>query len=65
MAPTDKFRVPFRWEFSPFESPRDKAIHWIWRAYDHAGHLLMESDTSFESRLECLEDASRHGYRSP
>jgi hypothetical protein len=63
MAPTDNTRLPFRWEFIPVESPRDKAIHWKWRARDQSGHVLMESEQTFESRLECVEDAMANGYR--
>ena len=64
MAPTDKIRAPFRWEFTPLEAPLDKSIHWIWRAYDPFGNVVMRSDRSFETRAECVEDAAAHGYRS-
>jgi hypothetical protein len=63
MAPTDDPLLPFRWEFIPVEAPRDKAIHWKWRAHNQLGHVLMESERTFESRLECVEDAMANGYR--
>jgi hypothetical protein len=65
MAPTDKIRSPFRWEFAPVESRRDKSIHWTWRAYDQTGELVMEAGKTFESRVECVEDASARGYQAP
>lgn len=62
MAPTDKIRPPFRWEFVAVEAPRDKAIHWSWRAYDHAGEVVMEAGGPFETREACVEDAVARGY---
>jgi len=64
MAPTDKMRAPFRWEFAPRESPQDKSIHWTWRAYSQSGSLLMQADRAFETRDECVQDAMAHGYEA-
>ena len=64
MAPTDKMRAPFRWEFAPRESPLDKSIHWIWRAYGQSGALVMESDGAFETREECVLDAESRGFEA-
>jgi hypothetical protein len=65
MAPTDKLRPPFRWEFVPVESKLDKAIHWSWCARDHAGKVVMSSGEVFENREDCIEDAMRKGYVPP
>lgn len=62
MAPTDKIRPPFRWEFVPVEAPRDKAIHWTWRAYNHGGGRVMEAGGAFETLEACVEDAVSRGY---
>lgn len=61
MAPTDKLLHPFRWQFVPTESARDKSIHWTWQAYDHTGKLVMQADRNFETRAECVEDAVSRG----
>lgn len=65
MAPTDKIRPPFRWEFVPVEAARDKSIHWTWRAYNHGGKLVMEAGGTFETREACVEDAMSRGYAPP
>jgi hypothetical protein len=60
---TDPINLPFRWDFLAIENPADKAIRWKWRAYTHAGKLTMESQDTFETRTECVVDATAHGYR--
>ena len=62
MAPTDKFRLPFRWQFVPIEDSRDRSIRWTWRAYTHAGALVMNSERLFDSLRECIADAKAQGY---
>jgi hypothetical protein len=62
MAPTDKIRLPFRWQFVPVEDPRDRSIRWTWRAYTQAGTLAMQSESSFETLSECMADAKALGY---
>lgn len=62
MAPTDRIRLPFRWQFVPVRDERDGAIRWLWRAYTHSGALALHCQESFETLTECLNDARRHGY---
>ena len=65
MSPTDPINLPFRWHFLPVESPVDKSIRWKWRALTYAGELVMESEDTFETRTECVADATQRGYRVP
>jgi hypothetical protein len=65
MAPTDRIRLPFRWRFVPISDPRDKSIHWLWHAYTQTGDLALESDGTFESLTECMNDAKAHGFGDP
>jgi hypothetical protein len=62
MAPTDKIRLPLRWQFVPVQDPRDAAIHWQWRACTQAGELALESDRKFENLSDCMADARERGY---
>ena len=62
MAPTDRLRLPYRWQFVPVRNDRDRSISWTWRAYAQSGKLALQSDRSFETLTECLSDAKRHGY---
>ena len=62
MAPIDRIRLPFRWQFVPVRNDRDGAIEWAWRAYTHSGELALQSECTFETLTECLHDAKRHGY---
>lgn len=62
MASAEKPQLPFRWSFVPSQRVRDGAIRWVWRAYTQAGELAMESDKSFDSFTECMEDARAKGY---
>ena len=62
MAPTDRIRLPFRWQFVPVRDERDGSIRWMWRAYTQAGKLALHSDRSFETLTECLNDAKQNGY---
>ena len=62
MAPTDKIRLPLRWQFIPTQDPRDGAILWSWRAYTHAGELALESDKKFDNLSDCMADARERGY---
>ena len=63
MVPTEQIHPPFRWEFVPVESPADKAVHWTWRAYDRTGNLVIQATRRFETRAECVEDATANGHR--
>ena len=38
---------------------------WRWRAMSHDGHVINESDTTFDCREECRADAARCGYAQP
>jgi hypothetical protein len=62
MAPTDKIRLPLRWQFVPEQEARDGSIRWSWRAYKQTGELAMQSQGSFENLTECMADARTHGY---
>lgn len=62
LAPAERVRLPFRWAFVPAERPSDRTIEWSWRAYDHAGKLVMSSEKSFDSLTDCMADARAHGY---
>lgn len=62
MAPTDKIRLPLRWSFVPAQNSKDGSIRWSWRAYTQTGELAMESQGSFETFTECMNDAKTRGY---
>lgn len=62
MAPADKPHLPFRWSFLPQQNARDGTIRWTWRAYTQTGAPAMESEGSFDSFTECIEDAKSKGY---
>jgi hypothetical protein len=62
MAPTDKIRLPLRWQFVPVQDPRDGAIHWRWRAYTQTGALAMQCERESETLTDCMADARDHGY---
>jgi hypothetical protein len=63
MTTTDPLNLPFLWYFDAVVSPSDKSIHWKWRAMSQAGELVMQSNATFETRTECIEDAKARGYR--
>ena len=65
MAPAEKLRLPFRWQFLPLEEGSDRAIRWKWRAFTQGGNLVLESDGAFETLTECIADARTQGYGSP
>jgi hypothetical protein len=46
----------------PTENPLDRSIEWTWRAYDHAGKLMMSSGSTFDSLTDSMADAKLHGY---
>jgi hypothetical protein len=62
MAPTDRFHLPFRWQFAPVQDPRDRSIRWRWRAFTQTGALAMESEVLFDTMTECMENAKAAGY---
>ena len=64
MAPTDRLQLPFRWAFVPERFAQDGSIRWKWRAYTNTGALALESDRTFETLTECMDDAGTHGYGS-
>ena len=61
MAPPEKLNLPLRWEFVPLQA-ENHAVRWRWRAYTQSGQLAMESDTTFETLTECMDDAKQRGY---
>ena len=62
MAPTERIRLPFRWQFIPVEDARDATVRWSWRAYTQTGELALQSDRTFDTLTDCMEDAKQHGY---
>ena len=62
MAPTDRLQLPFRWSFVPESDAKDGSIRWMWRAYAQNGMQVMESEGSFETITECMDDARACGY---
>ena len=62
MAPKEHLNLPFRWEFVPVENPRDLSVCWRWRAYAHTGAVAMESEGTFDTLTECMNDARSEGY---
>ena len=62
MAPAEKISLPFRWQFVPGKEPATGAIVWTWRAYAHAGELVMQSERAFETLTDCIQDAKANGY---
>lgn len=62
MAPTDRFQLPLRWQFVPVENPADRSIRWQWCAYTQTGRIALQSDRSFETLTECMDDARQSGY---
>jgi hypothetical protein len=62
MAPSDKINLPFRWSFIPEQDPKDGSIRWTWRAYTQAGKLAMQSERTFETFTDCMNDAKARGY---
>jgi hypothetical protein len=65
VAPKDPTRLPLRWEFNPAQSERTGLVMWRWKAYTQGGQLVMESQHTFDSFTDCVEDAKRHGYQMP
>jgi len=64
MAPKEPINLPFRWEFIPVQSDAG-AVLWKWRAYGQTGKSIVESKLSFDTLLECKEDAAAAGYIEP
>ena len=62
MAPTERIRLPFRWQFVPVEDARDGSVRWAWKAYTQTGDVAFESDRAFETLTECMDDARVRGY---
>ena len=62
LAPSERIQLPLRWQFVQVESPQDRAIHWKWRAYTHAGELALESEIEFDTLTHCMEAARAAGY---
>jgi len=38
------------------------AVRWRWRAYTQTGQVAMESDETYETLTECMDDAKQRGY---
>ena len=65
MAPRDTQGFSLYWQFVPAIEGTDRAVRWRWYARTQAGKPFAESDTSFDTFIECIEDAKQHGYRPP
>jgi len=64
MAPRDT-GFSLRWQFVPGIEGTDRAVKWRWYAYTQAANLFNKSPDSFDTLLECMEDAKKHGYVPP
>jgi hypothetical protein len=53
---------PLRWQFIPVQDANDRSVRWKWRGYTQTGSVALESEQSFESLSECMDDAKQHGY---
>ena len=62
MTWTDGIRLPLRWSFAPEHNPKDGSICWRWQAFEQTGKLAMQSQCSFDTLTECVNDARGHGY---
>ena len=62
MASSDDIRLPLRWAFTPERNRNDGSICWRWQAFEQRGNLAMQSERSFDTLTECMDDARRHGY---
>jgi len=62
LAPTERIRLPFRWQFVPVEGKKDGSVRWTWRAYTQTGSLALESERDFETLTDCMNDARLRGY---
>jgi hypothetical protein len=62
MEPTDKIRLPLRWQFVPVPERADGSVRWSWRAYEQNGKPALQSAGSFETLSECIDDAKQRGY---
>jgi hypothetical protein len=45
------------WAFS-----EDVNGRWLWRVTARSGHVIVRSAIRFDSRAECVADATRYGY---
>ena len=62
MTSSDRIKLPLRWQFVPEREANDGSVRWRWKAYTQAGALAMQSERSFETLTECMEDARARGY---
>jgi hypothetical protein len=65
VAPGERISLPLRWEFSPIELRNNPVIQWRWRAFTQTGHMVLESEQTFDTLTECMDDAKNHGYARP
>jgi hypothetical protein len=65
MSPVDRTRLPLHWKFEPLRDPHDGSVRWLWKAHDHAGAPVMESERAFESLTDCVSDARWYGFEDP
>ena len=65
MVSKENIKLPLIWRFVPVKAENNGAIHWKWQARTHVGSLAMESNGSFDTLTECMEDAKASGYQDP
>ena len=65
MAPKEPIRLNLRWEFRPAQHRNTGFVSWTWHAYTQAGRVAMQSERSFDTFTDCIEDAKLHGYQLP
>jgi hypothetical protein len=64
MVSNDRIHLLLRWEFVPVQDKQDRTVRWTWRAHEQSGKLAMQSEKLFDSLIECVDDAKRHGGRT-
>ena len=65
MAPHERSGMSLRWEFVPVKDQTTGAVNWRWLTYTQTGKVFAESNQSFDTVTDCIEDAKDHGYHPP
>jgi hypothetical protein len=63
MTTSDPINLPFRWHFLSILNPQTSLSAANWRAFTLTGEIVLESEKLFETRTECVADATQNGYR--
>jgi len=51
-----------RWKENQWRISQDKENSWNWKLMSPSGEVLESSAREYKTRVECLENARRHGY---